>query len=246
MGMQGNLHDMTIADLIQHTCQDQKTAQLQVQHSGHSAILFFKNGNVVHAAMEGQAGEEVVYQILNWEDGNFNLETGVEPTAITIKVGWSALLLEGARRFDEIGHLDDSFQSSNEPQLEVKGMAPKFDDILKEMSGEVTGYIACTLAGMDGINLASHTRSKAVDTEAISAQMTILLKLVDTSVDKLGAGEIEDNLTSTANAYILMRFLPGKQYYLGMVADRKTGNLGNMRLISKTYTERLVKAMPRS
>jgi hypothetical protein len=42
-----------------------------------------------------------------------------------------------------------------------------------------------------------------------------------------------------------MRFLPGKQYYLGIAANRKTGNLGNMRLISKTYAERLSKAMPR-
>jgi predicted regulator of Ras-like GTPase activity (Roadblock/LC7/MglB family) len=245
MGMQGNLRDMAIADLIQHNCQDRKTAQLQIRHEGHAAILFFKNGNVVHAALDGQAGEEVIYQILNWEDGSFNLVTGVEPPAITITVGWSALLLEGARRFDENEHPDDLFQSIHDIQLEDSNMAPKFDDILKEMSGEVTGYIACALSGMDGINLASHARSKTADTESISGQMTMLLKLVDTSVTRLSAGEIEDNLTTTANAYILMRYLPGKQYYLGMVADRKTGNLGNMRLISKTYAERLAKALPR-
>ena len=64
MGMNGNLRDMAIADLIQHTCQDRKTAQLQIQHSGQQALLYFKDGNVVHAVLGDQEGEEVVYQIL--------------------------------------------------------------------------------------------------------------------------------------------------------------------------------------
>lgn len=124
-------------------------------------------------------------------------------------------------------------------------MAPKFDEILKEMSGEITGFAACALVGMDGINLASYARAKGMDPDLISAQMTMLLKLVDTSIEKIKAGQIEDDLVTTANAYILMRFLPGKSYYLGIAADRKTGNLGNVRLISRTYADRLAKALPR-
>jgi len=74
--------------------------------------------------------------------------------------------------------------------------------------------------------------------------MAMLLKLVSGSTDKLGAGNLEDNLTTTENAYILMRFLPGKQYFLGISTERKTANLGNMRLMSKMFVERLAKAMP--
>lgn len=246
MGMKGNLRDMAIADLIQNNCQERKTAQLRIQHSGQQANLYFKDGNVVHASLGNQAGEEVIYEILRWEEGTFNLEGGVKPPATTIKQSWSSLLLEGARRLDETDHENETnlFQSDPDNHLEANEMA-KLDDILKEMSGEVTGYVASALVGMDGINVASHTSSKAANPEDISAQGTMLLKLVDTSVEKLGAGVIEDNLVTTENAYMLMRFLPGKQYYLGMVANRKTGNLGNMRLISKTYGERLSKAMPR-
>jgi len=242
MGMQGNLRDMAIADLIQHTCQDRKTAQLRVEHSGQQAILYFDKGNVVHASLGDQAGEEVIYAILRWEEGKFDLEGGVMPPERTIKQSWSGLLLEGARRLDETGI--SFFQSEPETYLEANEMAQKFEDILKELGGEVNGYLASTLTGMDGINLASHTKAK-VDPEAVSAQMAMLIKLVHTSVEKLGAGEIEDNLTTTDNAYLLIRFLPGKQYYLGIAADRKNGNLGNMRLISKMYVDRLAKAMPR-
>ncbi len=124
-------------------------------------------------------------------------------------------------------------------------MAPKFDEILKEMAGEISGFAGCALVGMDGINLASYSRAKGLDPDLISAQMTMLLKLVDTSIEKIKAGQIEDDLVTTANTYLLNRFLPGKGYYLGIAVDRKTGNLGNMRLISRTYADRLAKALPR-
>lgn len=244
MGMRGNLKDMSVADLIQHTCEDRKTALLTIQHSSQKVILFFQDGNVVHAALGDQTGEEVVYQILLWEEGSFELEMGVKPPKTTISRNWSGLLLEGARRLDEEKSTTAELQFERIIDKEVNAMA-KLDDILKEMSVEVTGYIASALVGQDGINLATHSGSKTADTEAISAHLTMLFKLVDTSVDKLGSGVLEDNLTTTDSAYVLMRFLPGKQYALGMVANRKTGNLGNMRLISKLYSERLSKAIPR-
>jgi len=245
MGMQGNLRDMTIADLIQHNCQDRKTAQLRIQHSGEEAILYFKDGRVDHATLGQQTGEEVIYHILGWEEGTFDLESGIEPPHVTITPSWSALLMEGARRLDENALDLESVQSESNLGTEVNSMAVKLDDVLKEMSAEVTGYVASAVVGMDGINLAAYSRVKGVDPDIISAQMTMLFKLVDGSVTKLGAGEIEDNLTTTDNAYLLMHFLPGsKQYYLGVAVDRKAGNLGNLRLISKMYAERISKAMP--
>ena len=117
------------------------------------------------------------------------------------------------------------------------------DDILKEMSGEVSGYIASSLMGLDGLMIASDAGKNAIDQETFGAQLTVLLKLVNVSVEKLGAGVVEDNLTTTESAYILLRFLPDKQYYLCITAGRKTSNLGNMRLMSKIYSDRLSKAM---
>ena len=117
------------------------------------------------------------------------------------------------------------------------------DEMLKEMSGEVTGYISASLVGLDGLILATDLNSSAEVQEAFGAQMTTLLKLVNGSVEKLGAGIVEDNLTTTENAYLLMRVLPDKQYFLILTVNRKTGNLGNMRLITKIFSERFSKAM---
>jgi hypothetical protein len=246
--MKGDLQDMGIADLIQHNCQDRKTAQVSVQHAGREAVLFFQDGDIVHAGLEDKAGEEVVYEILQWNDGTFETENSVPPPAKTIRKTWSSLLLEGARRLDE--KAGAAPPSGSEAGKEVDPMATNLEGILKEMGGEITGYLASTVAGMDAINLAAHSRSAKVNTEALSAQMTILFKLVDTSSAKLAEAQeqtmnVEDNLLTTEGAFLLMRYLPGKQYYLGVIADRKSGNLGNLRLISKLYCDRLAKAMPK-
>ena len=242
MGMNGNLNDIAVAELIQLNCLDRKTARLQVQHAEDRAEIYFRDGEIIHALMGDSSGEEVVYQILSWKEGAFSLENEIETTENSIKRSWSGLLLEGARRLDENPRTDFG---KDELILEPEGnkMSQKFDDILAELAEEVTGYIASALVGVDGINLAVNEKVK-LDLDLINSQMTMLLKLVESSSEKIGAGMLEDNLTTTEKAYILMRFLPGNQYFLILSAGRKNGNLGNMRLLSKMYAERLMKAMP--
>ncbi len=243
MSMTGNISDLAIADLIQVNCLDRKTAKLLIQHEEQSALVYFKAGEIIHAETGEQQGEEVVYQILGWNEGSFNLENDVESPISSIKRSWSGLLLEGARRLDEKAQAPKLKKVEQNLKPEGNKMA-QFDEILTELAGEVTGYVASALVGIDGITLATNSIGK-IDPDAISAQMTMLLKLVDGSSEKLGAGQLEDNLTVSDSLYSLMRFLPGKQYFLIVAADRKTGNPGNMRLMSKMYTDRLANAMPR-
>jgi hypothetical protein len=60
MALHGNLADMSVADLIQHTCLDQKTARLMINHRHQQAVLFFQDGAVLHATLDQQEGEEVI------------------------------------------------------------------------------------------------------------------------------------------------------------------------------------------
>jgi predicted regulator of Ras-like GTPase activity (Roadblock/LC7/MglB family) len=277
----GSLQDSSAADLIGQFNQEQKTARLKFEHGGQQASVYLIDGTVVHAVLGDQMGDEVVFKVLGWDQGTFEVKTDIRTEVKTVTRSWPGLLMEGARLIDEgrgtaaaqpavqagsTTYPDDSghqgsrpASGSHEPEavdgsmslprpaprLEEASKMSELDDILKEMSREVTGYVASALVGMDGLNIASHTSDRSADPETISAQLTMLLKLVDVSVEKLGAGVIEDNLTTTENAFILMRFLPEKQYYLSLAANRKTGNLGNMRLISRIYAERLAKAVPR-
>ncbi len=257
----GSLQDSSAADLIGQFNQERKTARLKFEHGGQQASVYLIDGTVVHAVLGDQMGDEVVFKVLGWEQGTFEVKTDIRTEVKTVTRSWPGLLMEGARLIDEgqgttgaeravqagstTRVVDTAVSGLTPPRLEEASKMSELDDILKEMSREVTGYVASALVGMDGLNIASHTSDRSADPETISAQLTMLLKLVDVSVEKLGAGVIEDNLTTTENAFILMRFLPEKQYYLSLAANRKTGNLGNMRLISRIYAERLAKAVPR-
>ena len=42
-----------------------------------------------------------------------------------------------------------------------------------------------------------------------------------------------------------MHFLKDRAYYLGVIADRKTAKLGNMRLNGRIFGDRIAKSMPR-
>jgi predicted regulator of Ras-like GTPase activity (Roadblock/LC7/MglB family) len=245
MSVQGNLEDITVADLIQQNCQARKTARLVVRTGDKEATLFFAEGHVAHAALGDLQGEEVVYEVLEWTRGQFELEPGIAAPLTTIQRPWTGLLLEGARRIDEKRYPPSNEASELEPltHSEVKEM--EIDGILKEAADQVNGFLADSVVGMDGIALSQFTRSKKVDIESVDAQMTLLIKLVSTSLDKLGAGVIEDVLLTTESAYVLAHFLENHEFYLIIVADHRNANLGNMRLISRLLTERVAKAMPK-
>lgn len=246
MPVQGSLSEMGLPTLVQLTCQEGNRARLSIQQEDVQATLYFAGGNVVHASLhpgEGRddiEGEEVVYRILGWEEGSFSLERGVDPPAQTIHTPWSALLMDGLQRRDE-----ERWDTIEIKELEEGvEMAENLQDILNELGGQVPGFVAASVTGMDGLGIASHSAT-AMDVEAINAQMTLLIKLVDTTTEKLGAGVVDHGLLTTERAYLLWRHLGDEHYYLGLAADRRNANLGNMLLMSRVFAERVGKAMPR-
>jgi predicted regulator of Ras-like GTPase activity (Roadblock/LC7/MglB family) len=259
MGMQGNLQDMAVADLIQQYCQDQKTARLTIEHDGGEGVLFFRDGGVIHATCLNTAGEQAVFEMLMWEQGAFTMETGMDAPEVTITRTWSGLLMEGMRYQDEARLKAEQEEArlkaeQEEARLkaeqaekvqtkEEKQMAENLGDILKELAGEVSGYISSAVVGVDGLNIADHTAAK-IDLEITSAQVALFLQQVDLTVTKLDAGLVEENLLTAQHALLLMRFLPQRKYFLLVQADRKTGNLGNLRMITKVYATRIAESMP--
>jgi predicted regulator of Ras-like GTPase activity (Roadblock/LC7/MglB family) len=244
MALKGNLHDMAIADLIQHQCVDRKTAHVIIQSNNQTADLYFKGGEMVHARLGQNEGEEVVFTILRWEEGTFSVESAVEAPRVNIHRGWSGLLMEGAKRIDEDSHDDEKDVSKNAGKQEARSMTTKLDDMLQEMSNEMNGFFAGSVTGMDGINVAQTTKGK-VNPETVSAQFAVLVKLITGSAEKAGMGLLEDILIQTKEHYVMCLILPGdNQFFLTTIVDRKTGNIGNLRMVSKIYADRLSKVMP--
>jgi DNA-binding response OmpR family regulator/predicted regulator of Ras-like GTPase activity (Roadblock/LC7/MglB family) len=99
--LEGNLKMMSLASIVQINCEERNLAQLILNYQGRSGSVFFKDGEMIHAESGLKTGEEAVYELLEWEDGSFQLKMGVEPSLRTIDTPWSGVILEGMRRIDE-------------------------------------------------------------------------------------------------------------------------------------------------
>lgn len=149
MGLQGNLRDMSVADIIQVNCQDKKTASVTLSSAGKEAVIYFKDGAVIHATQDQTIGEEVIYKVLSWDDGEFVLEVGIESPEVSIKRNWSGLLLEGAKRLDEMAQSSPSAQD-----LVIKEASgdkgEKLKDSLDSFIEAIPSIELAAIVGIDG------------------------------------------------------------------------------------------------
>ncbi len=157
MGLEGSIKEMAVADLIQHNCLDRKKARLIIHYKNQQAELYFDNGRVVHAILGKMTGENVIYEILQWEEGTFSLDANVDPPKRSIESTWASLLLEGARRLDEKNYQDNLTGSKNPLKRKDRTMNAKLlvkvVEGLKEDLGE--GLVATDVfTTADGQSLA--------------------------------------------------------------------------------------------
>ncbi len=101
-GFDGKVSDFQLSDLIQMNVLGRMVAALLVTKGEEKGILYFNDGNVVHAQCGDMVGEKAFYKVLGWETGNFEFRKGERPEQETITQGWQSLLLEGMRRKDEV------------------------------------------------------------------------------------------------------------------------------------------------
>lgn len=101
MAVEGDLKDIDISSVIQVLCTERRRAGLVLRRRGEEGVIFFDDGEIVHAILGPLEGEEAVYQLLAWRDGTFRMTDKVRTPAKTIRLNWNHLLIEGMRKLDE-------------------------------------------------------------------------------------------------------------------------------------------------
>jgi hypothetical protein len=101
MSLQGSLKHLQLADVIQLISVSGKTGMFHLKKDDHVGQIYLKDGNIIHAELDEIKGEEAVYELAIWNDGEFNFEPDVEPKVKTVSKSNTNLLMEAARRLDE-------------------------------------------------------------------------------------------------------------------------------------------------
>lgn len=126
-GFQGTVEGIELMDIVQFNGLSRATAALKVTTTDHEGMIFFKNGEVVHAMCDNESGEIAFFSILKFQGGTLQNIRGVEPPVVSIKKNLESLLFEAALNSDE-----------NEVQENAESALEDLDsDILESATGGI-------------------------------------------------------------------------------------------------------------
>jgi hypothetical protein len=101
MAFQGSLTELHLPDIIQLISVSGKTGVFHLTDGPLKGQIYLHDGKIVHAQLEDAVGEEAVYTLAIWSQGDFKFEPGTSTELRTISKSNTNLLMEAARRLDE-------------------------------------------------------------------------------------------------------------------------------------------------
>ena len=102
----GRVQDMQVVDVIQTIEISRKSGVIQfVGERGRQAAIYFRDGRVIDAEAGPLQGEDAVYRLLTWSEGEFEVVFRTVRRREVITMSSQGLLMEGMRRLDEWSRL---------------------------------------------------------------------------------------------------------------------------------------------
>jgi len=101
MAFQGSLAELHLPDIIQLISVSGKTGVFHLTNGALAGEIYLNDGKIVHAQLDDVSGEEAVYALAIWSQGDFRFDPGVASEMRTITKSNTNLLMEAARRLDE-------------------------------------------------------------------------------------------------------------------------------------------------
>ncbi|MDD2539926.1 MAG: DUF4388 domain-containing protein [Desulfuromonadaceae bacterium] len=209
LGFVGAVSGMSLADIIQVKGGNRYSGCLVVDHRGDTGVIFFRDGDVVHAEQGDRNGEEAFYAVMGWADGTFRSEPKVSTTSRTINQSVGYLILEALRRMDEAknslrqGRRSETLTSSEDTGMSV------ISNKLKAISG-VEYSVVMTKDGQ----VVDDTSSKA---EALSGYGLYLALFAGEISSQFGIGELKSIAVQGTDRHLFL--LGSKKHHLCVSTD---------------------------
>lgn len=266
---QGTLGGVELLDVVQFNGMSRATSALKVTTEEREGMIFFKNGEVVHAMCGEEEGEDAFFTIIDFKGGTLQSIKGVEPPCESIKENLEALLFEAAARSDEAGN-DEQMEDSLDLSVSVNGPASlsgediKRTEEIKEKEEHVKEEQISTtedeemtdiqkilgeFTNIDGVHTAclvgrdgfllDSLARTGIDAEMIGAIASSGFGSAESMGDQLGQGNLTMTMIEYTEGPVL--FAPvGEEAFLVIVADQET-NLGWIRIAIKKNSSKIEK-----
>jgi CheY-like chemotaxis protein len=101
--LRGSLAQMNVIDLVQSLEMGRKSCLLSMSNGNNDerCEIYFNQGQVNHAVYGAVQGDQAVFNVLRWTDGNFQIDFNGKSSLETTTLNTQGLLMEGLRLLDE-------------------------------------------------------------------------------------------------------------------------------------------------
>ncbi|MBP9085617.1 MAG: DUF4388 domain-containing protein [Kofleriaceae bacterium] len=131
--MSGVIEEIPLPDLLQLLSTSRKTGVLSVNNGVSIGRIYLRKGQLYFAAINDDFNvrpQKVIYRMLTWETGTFELEPSVEIQVIEeVQESTEALLMEGVRQLDEFRALQAKLPPLNSPLAVPTPLAGKLREL---------------------------------------------------------------------------------------------------------------------
>src|SRR5581483_4966965 len=114
--LRGSLLQMNVIDLVQSLEMGRKSCLLTLTNEGDKCDMYFREGQVTHAAYAALTGDPAVFKVLRWTNGNFQMNFEGKTSEESTTLNTQGLLMEGLRLLDEAQR--DSGEAAEKKQEE--------------------------------------------------------------------------------------------------------------------------------
>ena len=201
-GFDGAVSGMSLVDLLQMKGMSRFTGRIAIERNGKTGLIFFRDGDVVHAELDKAFGKEAFVSIVAWGDGRFKAEPKISTTQQTITDGLQFLLLEAMRIQDEMAAAASrAEQSSNRPEEKGGGT-------MQERLSAVGGVKEVALTKLDG----GVVQAVGADAEGLAAVGMYLVSTSSRIGEELGLGAYKGAVMHGDTCHLLA--MQGSQNHL--------------------------------
>ncbi len=133
MAINGTLSDIGFVSLLQFPNSSRKTGLLTVITMDGKAEFYYRKGELVHARYGKKTGSDVLVDIVDWTEGQFTFEPGLEPEETTIKDDLHHVLMWALKERDE--RKKDQDENGVIPVELDAELSRRLDELMKSASG---------------------------------------------------------------------------------------------------------------
>lgn len=198
-GFDGSMVGLSLADLIQLKGTNRFSGCISVEFGGRHGVIFFRDGEVVHAEKDSYEGEEAFQRIMRWPGGRFTAQPYLSTVRHSIRKSRQHLLLDAHQAMDERRrHVGQQGNTSLRGRIRAVGMVS--DAIILDHNG----------ASTDG---------SGPSADRLAARACFLARLAGRIGPRLGTGSPTAMVLEGKKEHLFV--YAGKHQFLAVTADAK-------------------------